>query len=596
MVERRKPSLFLVPYTLYMTFLLKGLLMESNAAESPQPGQSNAQTPSSQQEHIPAQGLTLSSGSGAMTPSQQFINPFKNTTINKQKKHAHASRANSNEQHTNKIPIPAQPLLHTRSMHRYAIADISTHKITTFMAARMPHLFAHETHNMMTEDTLRLPNRPTTTPLPPFPPGPHAKPLAPATALLFMLLLCVLVLNSLSNGATQFVSAQGWSYILHGPTTTKSTNLLKPVGKTHGTMTPQQYIATIVDGMSLDQKLGQMMMVQFTGSTDANDIQTMITQQYVGAVLLSPANGNILNASQLTELTSSMQSNSQHYNSALPLSIATDQEGGAVDRLLNLDGSSPAERTIGDTNNSDKARQQGMLDAQHFSEYGLNLNLAPVVDVDTQPASELHQDLRTYSSNPNTVSAMAQAYLQGLQQSGKVVGTLKHFPGLGSVATDPHVALPVLDRSVQQIEQEDWAPYTSLISTGEVHAIMVTHELVPALDPNEPASLSSKIIQGVLRNQMHFQGVIMTDSVTMQSLDAYDNGDPNQAAVLSVGAGSDMIIGASSPNEVATIVNDLTQAINAGSIPLTQINASVQRILLMKYAMRLLPIPTHSQN
>src|SRR5207248_7325730 len=127
-----------------------------------------------------------------------------------------------------------------------------------------------------------------------------------------------------------------------------------------------------------------------------------------------------------------------------------------------------------------KAMQAGEQDARDLSYYGINLNLAPVVDVTNVYNSQLY--LRTFGNNPTIVTKMADAYLHGLQQSGKVLGTLKHFPGLGDVSADPHSGVPHLTRSLSDLERIDWTPYRTLIQQGDVHAIMVTHEIVSAID------------------------------------------------------------------------------------------------------------------
>src|SRR5229473_8509087 len=209
---------------------------------------------------------------------------------------------------------------------------------------------------------------------------------------------------------------------------------------------PQEYINAIVQKMTLDEKLGQMMIVQFTGPDYGLDLSTMISQYKVGAVLIFAANANIVSKTQLKGLISQMQK-----NSTIPLVEAIDQEGGYVDRLVNLDGPSPSAATIGATNDPSKAMAAGIRDANELASYGINLNLAPVVDVTNIFNSESYQQ-RTYGNNAALVTKMAAAYLRGLQQSGKVLGTLKHFPGLGDVGADPHNAVPYLTRSQGQLE------------------------------------------------------------------------------------------------------------------------------------------------
>jgi beta-N-acetylhexosaminidase len=335
--------------------------------------------------------------------------------------------------------------------------------------------------------------------------------------------------------------------------------------------------------MTLDEKLGQMMIVQFYGSDYGLDISTMVSQYKVGAVLIFSANQNIVSKTQLKGLIGQMQK-----NSTIPLVEAIDQEGGYVDRLINLDGPRPSAASIGATNDPSKAMAEGIQDAKDLSSYGLNLNLAPVVDVTNVPNAQLYQ--RTFGNNADLVIKMAGAYLHGLQQSGKVLGTLKHFPGLGDVSTDPHIGVPSLYRSQSQLTAIDWAPYRALIQQGDVHAVMVTHEIVTAVDSTKPSSLSYKVVTGILRNQLGFQGVIVTDSLTMEGILAYTT--EAQAAALAVEAGSDLLMGASTPADVAAMINGIKQAMNVGEISQQRIDDSVRRILMLKYQMGLLQIPT----
>ncbi len=415
-------------------------------------------------------------------------------------------------------------------------------------------------------------------------------------ALVLIALLCIVLAPVLNTSLTQFQGTQGWASVFTTTGTISNSNLLHTLRSGHTTtktgtststtITPQQYINQIINNMSLEQKLGQMMFVQCICSsyTTSADLSTMVTQQDVGAIILSPGNNNIIDATQLKMLTRQIQQ-----NAPIPLLISTDQEGGEVDRLAALDEPSPSAASIGQTDDSTKAKAQGILDAQNLSTYGFNLNIAPVVDVDNLSSSILHQEERTYGDNPTTVTTMAGAYLEGLQQSGKVLGTLKHFPGLGDVSGDPHSQVTELYRSKSEMEQIDWAPYHALIQKGLIHAIMVTHEILPAIDPTMPASLSAKVVQGILRDEMGFQGVIMTDSLTMVGVVAYAT--LGNAAALAIEGGSDLLMGAASAADVTTMINGITDAINTGAISLQRIDASVKRILLLKYELGLLPIP-----
>ncbi len=416
-------------------------------------------------------------------------------------------------------------------------------------------------------------------------------------AILYISLLLIVVSGALNASYAHFIGPQGWAFIIGGPSATGNDNPLTLIKKelhhspTPGVtaqptpqLTPQQYINLIVQNMSLDQKLGQMMIVQFVGPTYSLDISTMISQYHVGAVLLFTANNNITDKAQLKGLIHQIQG-----NTTIPMIVAIDQEGGTVDRLQALDGPRSSAADIGATNDPEKARAAGVQDAQDLASYGFNLNLAPVVDVTNVYNPQLYG--RTYGNNVPLVTKMAQAYLQGLQQSGKVLGTLKHFPGLGDVGVDPHSGVPNLYRSKSDLEAIDWAPYRSLIQQGNVHAIMVTHEIVHAIDPSVPSSLSYKVVTGILRNELGFQGVIMTDSLTMEGITAYYSED--QAAAVAVEAGSDLLMGASTPADVASMIQGIKQAIDAGTISQQRIDDSVRRILMLKYLMGLLPIPNN---
>jgi beta-N-acetylhexosaminidase len=158
------------------------------------------------------------------------------------------------------------------------------------------------------------------------------------------------------------------------------------------------------------------------------------------------------------------------------------------------------------------------------------------------------------------------------------------------VVSDPHITVPYLSRSASQLEAIDWAPYRALIAQGNVYSIMVTHEIVQAIDSSKPSSLSYKLVTGILRDKLRFQGVVVTDSLMMEGITAYYT--EAQAAVMAIEAGDDLLMGASTPADVATMVEGLKQAVASGEISQQRIDDSVRRILMLKYQMGLLPLPT----
>jgi len=341
-------------------------------------------------------------------------------------------------------------------------------------------------------------------------------------------------------------------------------------------------VDAMLHGMVLDRKIGQLLLVQFTGPVYSGDVAAMVRSHQVGGVIFYASNGNIKDTAQLRSVIVQLQR-----ASAIPLLIAIDQEGGYVDRLAKLSGRHPSAATIAETDDPATAEAVGAQDSRELSTLGFNLNLAPVVDVGRVANPQLEE--RTFGNDPQDVTRLAGAYLRGLQRGGSVFGALKHFPGLGGVRIDPHQDMPVAPQSREQLEAVDWPPYRALIASRDAHAVMVTHEVVRSLDPSLPATLSQRMISGVLRGEMNFDGVVITDSLSMEGITA--SYPQPQAAVMAIRAGADMVMGAARPREVAEIVASFRRAIAAGAIKEQQIDTAVRRVLIMKAALGLLPPP-----
>jgi beta-N-acetylhexosaminidase len=341
-------------------------------------------------------------------------------------------------------------------------------------------------------------------------------------------------------------------------------------------LTPESYAAMLTQHLSLDDKLGQLMMVQISGQDLSPDAIQMINAQGAGGILFFAP--NIQSGDQIRSLTAQLQK-----IAPVPLLLSIDQEGGVVNRFSSLVGPRPSAASL---NSPEQARQQGQQDAALLHRYGFNLNLAPVVDVGT-----INPELwsRTFGSSPDRVIAMAGAYLDGLQQSGQVTGVLKHYPGLGETATDPHVGMPVLNSSRADWESIDLAPYRALLKSNDVRAILVSHEMIPAVDPNLPSSLSPAIVEDTLRHKMGYNGVVITDSLYMGALN--QRWSVSQAIVLAIVAGADVVIGPYNAQMVQDAKYALKQAITDGTLTQAQIDTSVQRILALKIRMGLIPLP-----
>jgi beta-N-acetylhexosaminidase len=261
----------------------------------------------------------------------------------------------------------------------------------------------------------------------------------------------------------------------------------------------------------------------------------------------------------------------------IPLLIGTDQEGGLVNRLYTFHGYLPSAAAMAATGNPQYAYNQGAMSAKWMLQLGINADLAPVVDVHTVDPPVLQT--RMFGSTPEAVATYAGAFLNGLQQNS-VIGTLKHFPGLGAITSDPHAGLPTVDRSLAQLESIDLAPYKLMLQKDHPAMVMSTDVLVPAIDPSLPAELSPKAIDGVLRQQLGFNGVVITDGLYMGGI--IQRWSLTQAAVLSIIAGDDLIEGPYTASQVAQVIAAFKQALADGQLTIERINQSVQRILLMK--------------
>jgi len=343
---------------------------------------------------------------------------------------------------------------------------------------------------------------------------------------------------------------------------------------------PQAQLAKaqkIMAGMSLDQKLGQLIVVDYVGNSyHDSGLQYMITQQFVGGFIYQPANHNFDPPyDQISNIADFSRRATQ--DAPIPLLIATDQEGGQVSRLQTFHGYLPSAEQMAATGDPHFALNQGTQDAVWMHQLGINADLAPVVDVQTVDPPILAT--RMFGRDPQTVVSFAGAFLSGLQNND-IAGCLKHFPGLGAVTSDPHSSLPVVNRSLADLEKIDLAPYTLMIHKYHPAMIMVTDVLMPAIDPALPAELSPKAVDGILRGQMGYDGVVITDDVHMGGIS--DKWSSKEAAVLAIIAGVDIVEGPARPAEVAGIISALKQAIQLRHLTIDRINQSVQRILLMK--------------
>ena len=253
------------------------------------------------------------------------------------------------------------------------------------------------------------------------------------------------------------------------------------------------------------------------------------------------------------------------------LLLAIDAEGGGVWRTTDLPNA-PSAMSLGAANDLNLAREIGAMVARGLRSMGINWNFAPVLDLNNNPFNPVISD-RSFGENPKRVTELALAWADGLMSEG-VAACGKHFPGHGSTELDSHLSLPTVSQNLEGLEEYELVPFRASVSY--LPSIMTAHIIYPSIDPDLPATLSKKILTGLLRERGQFEGVIVTDSMGMHAIDK--NWGRGEAAVMSVNAGSDMVEALGSREVQAQTIEALEQAEKNGAISSERIEASLERL------------------
>jgi beta-N-acetylhexosaminidase len=340
--------------------------------------------------------------------------------------------------------------------------------------------------------------------------------------------------------------------------------------------------------MTVEEKVGQLLMVHFHGEECNEAAQQLIKEAHVGAIIYYRWANGLQSPQQIQKLSNGLQHYARSQRHAIPLLIAADQEGGRVNRLIEGFVVFPDNAVLAKTGRPEWVKAAAKATAEQMHAVGINMNLAPVVDINSNP-DRIVMGMRSYGTSPEIVIRYGREALIG-HREGNVIATLKHFPGYGDVAVDPHRALPVNNSSLQQLEQGALLPFQTL--APEAEAIMTAHLLVPALDPRFCATLSYAIVTGILRDKYKYKGVILTDSLVMEGV-LKQAKSVEDAALLSFLAGHDILVlggkllDKEKENEVTLvdvlrIHQYLVAAVKSGLISQERLNASVNRILKLK--------------
>ena len=326
-----------------------------------------------------------------------------------------------------------------------------------------------------------------------------------------------------------------------------------------------------INSMTLDEKIGQMIITGFDGSEYTDDMDRLINEYKVGGVILFAR--NIEDSSQMIELTRALQEN----NNNIPLFISIDEEGGRVSRLPDDIEKFPAAFDIGLINNDQTAYENGKEIGYTLKRLGINLDYAPVLDIYSNLNNTVIGD-RAFGTEESIVSKMGIATMKGIEDAG-VIPVIKHFPGHGDTEVDSHYGLPIVYKTLEELRNFEFIPFVKAIESG-CDVIMVSHIILNEVDSSNPASLSKIVISDLLRKDLEFDKVVITDDMSMGAITSIMSIE--EACIKSIEAGCDILLLGNAYEEIEQVINSIKLKLYNGEISEEQINKSVKRILELK--------------
>ncbi len=349
---------------------------------------------------------------------------------------------------------------------------------------------------------------------------------------------------------------------------------------------PAPDASALLAGLSLEQKVGQLMMVGFSGPFVDDEVRARLTGLHVGGVCLFKH--NILGAAEVAALNAAIAA---AMAAELPPFIAVDQEGGRVVRVEGGGLVLPGNMALGAARHEALAYEAGKRQGEALRLLGFTMNLAPVLDVNLNPRNPVI-GLRAFADDPALVARLGRAFVRG-QQEADVVTVAKHFPGHGNTDADSHKALPVMQETQAQLLAQA-GPFTQAIRGG-LDGLMTAHVALPKVTGDDlPATLSPKLLQGLLRGRLGFDGLVLTDELEMEAIAGrYGVG---KAAVMAVLAGADMVLVPWRPEKQQEAHAALLAAARSGELPLARLDEAVRRVVVAKLRRKLFsPTPPVAQ-
>lgn len=329
--------------------------------------------------------------------------------------------------------------------------------------------------------------------------------------------------------------------------------------------------------LTLEEQIGQVLMVGFAGLEPPPQLIRLIQQQHIGNIILFSR--NIQSAQQVQDLTGHLQEIARQAGATMPLLIALDQENGMVQRLGDASTIFPGSMALGAVGDEQCAYEVALAAGQELRALGINLNLAPVVDVNNNPANPVI-GVRSFGEDPWQVARLASAQIRGYQQAG-LATCVKHFPGHGDTATDSHLAMPVVPYELERLERIELVPFAASIAAG-TNCVMTAHISFPALmgASSLPATLSPQMVRQLLREQLGFQGVVITDCLEMNAVS--ETVGVGRGSVLAHLAGNDILLISHRADRQLAGIEALRAAVQSTEIAPVHLREAASRVLALK--------------
>lgn len=354
-----------------------------------------------------------------------------------------------------------------------------------------------------------------------------------------------------------------------------------------------RFVERLINEMTLEEKVGQLFVTyaygQTADTTDPADVannqrdlgvangKELIEKYHLGGVIYFAWSNNVANPPQIAGLSNGLQRVATSQRTHIPLLVTTDQEHGVVTRVGPPATQLPGNMALGAGRSETNAYDAAQISGKELRAIGINQNFAPVADVNVNAQNPVI-GVRSFGSDPSLVSTLVSASVAGYQDAN-VSATAKHFPGHGDTATDSHYGVPIINHSRSEWESIDAPPFRAAIKRG-IDSIMTAHIVVPALDPSgTPATLSKPIITDVLRGELGYDGVVVTDALTMKGV--RDGFGDDRIPVLALQAGVDQLL-MPAPGKLDIAYNAVLDAVGSGELTEKRIDESVRRVLRLK--------------